>query len=583
MYSSKYIFILKVFKCEVFIFVKLQPIYSTDDRCQLAKDALSEAIFKEEHAKASCKAANTALKLALDNYSSVANLLVTNAKEQEKLVWSQINEEILSCVQFFDEYRKLRYTMLTKASHDLKEISASQDIDGWTRKLESKLASYHKNLIKANETDVTQGFVLQLELVSSPMVDDILQKEADLGDNFQFLDKRICAESFKDTDCESSTSNDINSERDILENVQDVSDHITDRLDLKISKHESDVVKGFPLPKDNSSPSSLPSKQIVKNSMNRNTEMFLENFANELKDQKIPHVIQSFSCAYWPKETEGHMSPLLHGRMYVTQKHAYFAGWDSKKIIIKWESVSKVELTETFYGLVPNAILICCDSGEEFLFGSFLYRHDAFNILNRLAVVSRSVVELNEGKKLKASNVKKDEVLTKMNIIVNEKLANVSVDQVNKICWEGDLGSDNHSSFYGSWLESQDVNFDVEVGQWETEEGGYKNDWCAQVYERRRMISYKFKRTTHLYIGPPIASVTEIQYTRVEKDDTFLLASNVKIDGVPYADTFTVEYRWVGQKVYVSINFTMMTMTVNCLQHLQCYCEEVMLLTEMVH
>ena len=63
------------------------------------------------------------------------------------------------------------------------------------------------------------------------------------------------------------------------------------------------------------------------------------------------------------------------------------------------------------------------------------------------------------------------------------------------------------------------------------------------------MISYKFKRTTHLYIGPPIASVTEIQYTRVEKDDTFLLASNVKIDGVPYADTFTVEYRWVGQKM----------------------------------
>ena len=91
-------------------------------------------------------------------------------------------------------------------------------------------------------------------------------------------------------------------------------------------------------------------------------QLFLAHFGEEedqgkgdgtsggTKQTMPPTVIDSYSCAYWPKEEEGFMSPLLHGRMFVTSQKMYFIGWGDKKLILKWEDV--VSITKDSIGPV---------------------------------------------------------------------------------------------------------------------------------------------------------------------------------------------------------------------------------------
>ena len=89
-------------------------------------------------------------------------------------------------------------------------------------------------------------------------------------------------------------------------------------------------------------------------------QLFLAHFGEEEesgeaasgggKQTMPPTVIDSYSCAYWPEEKEGSMSPLLHGRMFVTSQKMYFIGWGDKKLILKWEDV--VSITKDSIGVV---------------------------------------------------------------------------------------------------------------------------------------------------------------------------------------------------------------------------------------
>jgi hypothetical protein len=76
------------------------------------------------------------------------------------------------------------------------------------------------------------------------------------------------------------------------------------------------------------------------------------------KQTILPTVIDSYSCAYWPKEGEGFVSPLLHGRMFVTSQKMYFIGWGDKKLILKWEDVASI--TKDSIGPVSALFLSFC-------------------------------------------------------------------------------------------------------------------------------------------------------------------------------------------------------------------------------
>lgn len=135
-----------------------------------------------------------------------------------------------------------------------------------------------------------------------------------------------------------------------------------------------------------------------------------------------------------------------------------------------------------------------------------------------------------------------DQTLKKMETVFSEKLKNVSVKKFYDLCIAETL-----DPFYGPFLEKEG-NKDLNIGDWETAENELTNGWCGEKYAKKRVIKYNFTRTSHLYIGPPIASVTETQYCRIEGNDKCVLGTNVAMQGIPYADTFNVEVRLVARR-----------------------------------
>ena len=67
---------------------------------------------------------------------------------------------------------------------------------------------------------------------------------------------------------------------------------------------------------------------------------------------------------------------------------------------------------------------------------------------------------------------------------------------------------------------------------------------CCIVQE----VNFKYKRTSHLFIGPPIAQVKQTHFCRVEGDNKFVLVMSYEVSGIPYADCFAVEIRWVVRR-----------------------------------
>ena len=52
-----------------------------------------------------------------------------------------------------------------------------------------------------------------------------------------------------------------------------------------------------------------------------------------------------------------------------------------------------------------------------------------------------------------------------------------------------------------------------------------------------------------MYIGPPIASVTQTQFLMKDGNDRCIVMTTVDIDGVPYSDSFAVEVRWAARRL----------------------------------
>ena len=102
----------------------------------------------------------------------------------------------------------------------------------------------------------------------------------------------------------------------------------------------------------------------------------------------------------------------------------------------------------------------------------------------------------------------------------------------------------------GPWLEKEEC-FEIGMEDWAFAADGpdaFVNEWCKEQYPQRRFVSFKFNRTSHLYIGPRVAFVKQMQYCRVEKNDKCILAISATFEGIPYSDTFGVEMRWVARR-----------------------------------
>jgi hypothetical protein len=139
-----------------------------------------------------------------------------------------------------------------------------------------------------------------------------------------------------------------------------------------------------------------------------------------------------------------------------------------------------------------------------------------------------------------------DEVLKGMNVIITKVLDDASVKDFYSTC----LSETDKEPFYGSWL-TRSGKTDVKVEGWTfaEDEQGFVNEWDLEHYPQKREVTFKFERSSFGLHGPSIASVKQTQYCRVEGDNKCVFAMTIETEGVPFSDSFNVQFRWVLTRV----------------------------------
>ena len=191
-----------------------------------------------------------------------------------------------------------------------------------------------------------------------------------------------------------------------------------------------------------------------------------------------------------------------------------------------------------------------------------------------------------------------DEPLKRMDIILSRRLSGMSLEQYDSLWNEQQQSnniknkSTNHRKMYRTWLESTGKK-DVTIQEWKpstcsthhdhdnhptttttstpssssSSKDCWNNDNDGESYssmQEERIVTFTVARTSHLYIGPPTASVRHVQRRhRLEYGTTndtttttttsqrtkrkrSILTMTVTMSGIPFGDCFQVHIRWVA-------------------------------------
>jgi hypothetical protein len=526
----------------------MQKMLNPDARRAIAKTNLQEADQKESKEKDALDAAVVAKGQSLKTYKASAENLVYTFMKEDEAGWADMEATIKSILSSFEDFRSYRYGSLDRSSTAAAGPDArTSDIAEWTARAETHIAKKaEKEDDSPDPNKIDRGFALKAELEESGTVHKLLTltevdgDEPDLGEG--------------STDSHSSTTS---SEQASDSKGDDLLNSPVARVHSPptISTSEKETIS---IP-SRSPPRSPPRKaeSLGHASDAAETELFLAHFWSDREDgEEPPTVIESFSCAYWPKEGEGYLSPLLHGRLFLTSNAMYFVGWGDKKIVLNLEDIVSVSKEKNMMGTIDNSLCVMYESeaGESsYFFGSFAFRDKAFLLLQQLSTVARSLRDLNGSPKPTKStlpDVPPDEVMKKMDVVLSKTIKNVSIQRFYELIWSEGQGGVDEKPFYGPCLVDMGSH-KVNVGEWEfakDEADRFTNQWCGEKYSQRRVVTFAFKRKTHLYVGPHIAGVKQTHYCLVKGNDVCIVAMTVEMNGIPYADCFTVEVRWFARR-----------------------------------
>jgi hypothetical protein len=81
----------------------------------------------------------------------------------------------------------------------------------------------------------------------------------------------------------------------------------------------------------------------------------------------------------------------------------------------------------------------------------------------------------------KPPDVPKDPFIKKMDPIFSKRIKGVSIETYYRMGW-----SDKINPLYRPWLERKG-SFDVSVGDWETSENGFLNEWSGETFYQKRV------------------------------------------------------------------------------------------------
>jgi hypothetical protein len=219
------------------------------------------------------------------------------------------------------------------------------------------------------------------------------------------------------------------------------------------------------------------------------------------------NIVDSFACSF----RHGNQSLLYqYGRVFILANRFIFASWTRKQLSLKWSDVVDIEPTHNTLNSQKDSFAIRCKSGtsEEacVILSGFYDRQKALDIIKKVRQnLTQMITPSSPPEDTSAVDVPPDDAIGKMHSILSQKLRNISIQRFYEIVWSEGNDTDE-KPLYQPWLEKE--CFDVEVGDWQMEE--CTGPWCSENYTQKRVVVFKAKRKTHLYIGPPIAKITQV-------------------------------------------------------------------------
>ena len=532
-------------------------ILPTGARASFAQRSVEEADQREAKGRQHLDAAMEVASLAVEAYQTNAESLLAKFDEEEAAGWERLRKASQAFVQLIQDNRQvLLDTLLSKQStiQQLRDEVLS-DVNEWRIKAQQDLVS--KCVEKDDGSGAPDsGYQLEVHLEASS-TPEASPYGAEDGTSTSVLDASVNS-SFDDDEVLDETEHDEAEDEDA---AGDASENAEETHMQKLFRRTL------------SAPSNLRGIRKLARGRRRlgsdhedfETDLFLTYFWPEIVDaKKVTTIVDSFSCSF---RDGGQKLPFQYGRVYLTPNRIIFTSWTKKKLNLFWPDVTQVKPSRGFHGLANDTIHVICRKPESnevscMTLGGFYDRPAVLEIIESLrdqsklkaeqqaaaeavtettpSIAEKAISgELSTDDKSREIPIPPDETLGKTTIVVSKSLHNISVQRFYEIVWV-----EKDKPLFEPWLAQS--AFDIEVGKWKEEKT--IGPWCKEEYPMTREARFKVKRTTHLYIGPPIANVVQTHRVRLEGNDRCVASMTICFEGIPYSDSFAVEVRIVASR-----------------------------------
>ena len=460
--------------------VLMKKMLTPDQRMAVARTSVQNLQTKQNKEQTLLDQATKEKEVAIQAYVGTCQSCYLQNKSEQYEFDSSLKNSCSQTIEAHQDFQKTKFDVNSSAMQYLQQISQKQlstDFTEWTQQQQSQLLQ-----LKTSNSKQQGEFQLQLQLFQPNTIYQLFQQQQSDTTNAGISES---GKSENSHDSQPQDSLKPNHDGIVIENGTPTTGTHKSYLNTSTSNDNNNNSVGLTSPARKRSSSNMENKQQQKSSSSVNviqTSVFLAHFWDQDSSETPPTVIDSFSCAYWPKEEEGHFSPLLHGRMFCTSTNMYFVGWGDKKIVLPWETVISISKETTAYGTVPNALLITHDNGSYF-FGSFAFRDNALELLNRLSTIARSIKDVTTTPTT-SKNLKKvppDEGLKKMQIVLSKKIPNMSISKFYTLCWSE---SEEHA-FYKPFLQN-DGCFDIIFPEWQHDDQFF-HSFSDETYTQKRV------------------------------------------------------------------------------------------------
>ena len=526
---------------------KAMKILGTGARVSHAQRGLKEADEKEAKEKQQFVAIVEAFAAASNMYKAESEHTVSRYETEEKEGW----EDVRSSIESFAELaQKLLGTLQLESISDLEPIAAQShggivaDINDWRMRAQQELVAICVDCTVADES-VDSGFQLEVRLPPSrAAVEAYMESSGTVVDSKDISDDASIDEELDDDDTEEGNTESSDGVVPAEQNSKQTEDMANVKALFRRSVVSSQVAVGN---KRGNVKKARNREKTGSDHKDPETDLFLTYFWPEPVDVKtVPMVVDSFPCTF---RDGAQQLPFQYGRVYVSASRLIFVSWTKKKLNLKWEEVKDVKSRKSFDQRGDNAMQIVCKRleavDESCMILDGLYdRQTAIDVVSKLreeakaAAAAVSTPAVPSSKAItRGPTVTPDETIQKMKVVVSKRLRKISIQRFHQIVW-----SEKEKALYQPWLEKE--AFDVNMGDWKA--CNSVGPWCKETYSEERLIKFRVKRKTHLYIGPPIANVVQTHRCRLEGNDKCIVSMTIEFEGIPYSDTFAVEVRWVA-------------------------------------